>query len=221
MRGVVGQVRTCADPITAGACQLTTCQLGGIATPGPGTDFGAVTVSVGATSMSLTFMGGNYPGVIFPASVTLGVGGIMRFHHEATRGGAPAFDVDATIPGLAVLTSPLPATPDGGATIDTSSDLSVTWSPIPIGQIHFRLYEGATMVGASTSSIACTFDGACGAGSVARVLLSSLKQMTASSTYAGMSPDLNVTNVINGLTILTQSYQSPATTVSDFAVTLQ
>jgi hypothetical protein len=220
--GVVGQVRTCDTPVNAGACQLTTCQLGGIASPGPGGDFGAVTVSVGATSESLTFNGGGYGIVYFPSSITLGAGGIMKFHHDATRGGAPAFDVDATIPGLAVLTSPVPPTEDAGATIDTSRDLSVTWSPIRIGQIHFRLYDDGVAVGAFVSSIACTFDGASGAGVVSSALLSSLKQMsTAASMYAGVSSDLNVTNVVNGLTILTQSYQTPPATVHDFIVSLQ
>jgi hypothetical protein len=52
-------------------------------------------------------------------------GGIMTF-----RGGngtsVPTFDIPATIPGLAVITSPVPTTDGGSAVVDTSQDLSVT-----------------------------------------------------------------------------------------------
>jgi hypothetical protein len=71
-------------------------------------------------------------------------------------------------------------------------------------------------------SIACTFGGADGSGVVPHALLSSMKDMGgANSTYASVGSELTVTTVIDGLTIVTQSYQSSPTAVSSFNVTLE
>ena len=144
------------------------------------------------------------------------------------RGGngaaVPAFDVSATIPGLAVITSPVPATDGGAALIDTSQDLSVTWLPISIGQIQFALNGTApsSVGGGIANSIACTFEGASGSGVVAQALLSSLKQMSGTGpTYGGLSSELEATTVVDGLTIVVQSYQNSPTTGHDFNVALQ
>ena len=57
---------------------------------------------------------------------------------------------------------------------------------------------------------------------VPQALLSSLKEMSgASPTYAGLSSELDATTVVNGLAIVTQSFQNSATTGHDFNVTLQ
>jgi len=145
----------------------------------------------------MTFRGGNAPGV-------------------------PAFDVSATIPGLAVITSPVPTTDGGAAIIDTSRDLLVTWVPISIGQIEFGLSGGSSSIGGVAISVACTFDGASGSGVVPRTLLSTLKEMSGTSpAVAGMSSELEATTVVDGLTIVTQSYQRSPTTGRDFNVTLQ
>ena len=145
----------------------------------------------------------------------------MRFR-GGNLGSVPMFDVSATIPGLPVITSPVPATDGGAALIDTSQDLSVTWLPISIGQINFRLYGGTSSVGGVAISVACTFEGASGAGVVPKTLLSTLKAMSGTSpTYAGLTSELDATTVVDGLTVVTQSYQSSPTTGRDFEVTLQ
>jgi hypothetical protein len=142
------------------------------------------------------------------------------------RGGngidVPLIDVAATIPGLGVITSPVPATKGGAVLVDTSQDLSVTWVPIPIGQIRFKLVGGGTSaVGASTVSIGCTFDGASGSGLVPRALLSSLKAMSGTSpVHGGLRSELDATTVIDGLTVETQSFQSSPTSGTELVVTL-
>jgi hypothetical protein len=134
----------------------------------------------------------------------------------------PKFDVSATIPGVGVITSPVPATDGGAASIDTSQDLSVTWLPITIGQINFRLYGGGTSPGTLAVSVACTFEGASGSGVVPQTLLATLKAMSgASPAYAGLSSELDATDVVDGLNIMMQSLQSSPTAVRDFDVTLQ
>jgi hypothetical protein len=177
--------------------------------------------SVGTTTVPLTYNGIGYGAVYFPSSVTLGAGGTMTFH-----GGngvhVPTFDVSATIPGLAVITSPVPTTDGGAAIIDSSEDLSVTWLPISIGQIHFGLSGGTALPGGVAISVACTFEGGSGSGVVPHKLLASLKEMSGTTpTYAGLSSELDGTTVVDGLTIVTQSYQNVPTAGRDFNVTLQ
>jgi hypothetical protein len=219
----VGPLQTCAAPVDAGGCQLNSCMLGGIASPGGGYgNFGPLSASVGTTTIPLDYSGIGYPTEYFPSSVTLGTGGIMTF-----RGGngtsVPTFDIPATIPGLAVITSPVPMTDGGSAIVDTSQDLSVTWLPISIGQINFELDGGSSEPGGGLAvSIACTFGGADGSGVVPHALLSSMKDMAGpTSTYASVGSELMVTTVIDGLTIVTQSYQSSPTAVRSFNVTLE
>jgi hypothetical protein len=218
----VGQERTCADPLIAGACNLTACQLGGIGSPARGYgNFGRITATVGATTVPITYDGYGYGTVYFPSPTTLGTAGIMTF-----RGGngiqVPRFDVSATIPGLGVLTSPAPTTDGGAPIIDTSEDLSVTWSPITLGQVHFRLTGGEWTIGGVALAVACTFDGASGVGVVSKEILSALKEMSgANATYAGLSSELDVTTFVDGLTIVVQSFQTSPATAHDFSVTLQ
>jgi hypothetical protein len=218
----VGQQRTCTGSLDGGACQLTSCQLGGIGSPGGGYgNFGPMSASVGTTTVPLTYDGTGYGTVYFPSSIVLGTGGTMTFH-GGNGAGVPTFDVSATIPGLAVITSPVPRTDGGAAIIDTSRDLSVTWSPISIGQIQFALNGGSSSTGGVAISVACTFEGASGSGTVPHTILSSLKEMSGTSpTYAGLSSELEATTVVGGLTIVTQSYQNSPTTGRDFNVTLQ
>jgi hypothetical protein len=145
----------------------------------------------------------------------------MTFH-GGNAAGIPTFDVSATIPGLAVITSPVPTTDGGAAIIGTSEDLSVTWLPIAIGQIHFRLDVGDSLPGGIAIAVACTFEGTSGAGVVPHALLSSLKEMSASGpAYAGLSSELDATTAVDGLTITTRSYQNSMTTNRVFNVTLQ
>jgi hypothetical protein len=218
----VGQEETCTGPVNAGACQLTSCQLGGIGSPALGYgNFGPMSASVGTTTVPLSYDGAGYGTVYFPSSTVLGTGGTMTFH-GGNGAGVPTFDVSATIPGLAVITSPVPATDGGAAIIDTSQDLSVTWLPISIGQINFRLNGGASSVGGVAISVACTFAGTSGSGVVPQTLLSELKEMSGTSpTYAGLTSELDATNVVDGFTIVTQSYQNSRATDRDFDVTLQ
>jgi hypothetical protein len=228
----VGPEETCTQPLIADACQLTSCREGGISDLvfGYG-NFGPVSVSVGATTVLLTYSGFGYPTVNFPSSIALGEGGIMEFRGGGSGGGVPAFDVSATIPGLAAMTSPAP-TPDGGsAIIDTSQDLSVTWTPILIGQVYFQLYGviPATSppgvgpgVGQVLVSVDCTFAGTAGTGVVPRGLLSSLKMMSGTSpTYAGLDSGLDVTTVVGGLPIVTRSAQGAPAKGGDITVTLR
>jgi hypothetical protein len=145
----------------------------------------------------------------------------MTFH-GGNGASVPIFDVSAIIPGLAVITSPVPTTDGGAAIIDTSQDLSVTWLPISIGQIQFSLTGGSGSIGGVALSVACTFEGASGSGVVPQTILSSLKEMSGTNpTYAGLSSELEVTTVVDGLTIETQSYQNSPATAHDFNVTLQ
>ena len=217
----VGQQERCSAPVEAGACQLKSCQLGGIGSPAPGYgNFGPISASAGTTTVPLVYNGFGYGTVYFPSPITLGTGGTMRFHGGGGAG-VPAFDVSASIPGLAVITSPVP-TPNGATSIDTSQDLSVTWLPIPIGQIQFRLEEGFVPTNSVAVSIVCTFDGTTGHGVVSQTLLSSLKEMSGTSpTFARLTSELDVTTVVDGLTIVTQSFQNSPTTGRDFSVILQ
>jgi hypothetical protein len=149
------------------------------------------------------------------------MGGTMRFQ-GGNGAGVPTFDVSATIPGLAVITSPVPTTDGGAALIDTSQDLAVTWLPISIGQIQFQLKGGSSSPGGGAISVACTFEGASGAGVVPQAFLSTLKEMSgASPTYAGLRSELDATTVANGLTIVTESFQNSQSNGRDFNVTLQ
>jgi hypothetical protein len=51
---------------------------------------------------------------------------------------------------------------------------------------------------------------------------SSLKEMSGTSpTYGSLSSELDTTTMVDGLTIVTQSYQSSPTTDDAFNVTLQ
>jgi hypothetical protein len=220
----VGPQVTCTGLMQAGACQLTSCQgVGGIGSPvGGHGNFGPISVSVGTTTVSLTYGGFGYGTVYFPPSIALATGGKMTFQGgDGVR--VPRFDVSAIIPGLAVLTSPV-STTDGGATsIDTSRDLTVTWVPISIGKIHFGFSAGDTFLGDRVEiSVACSFEGASGSGVVPQAILSSLKEMSGTKpTYAALTSGLEATTVVDGLTIVTQSYQSSPTTGREFNVTLQ
>ncbi len=219
----VGPQETCADPSVAGACQLTSCLFGGIGSPGRGYgNFGPILASVGSTTMPLSYNGVGYPTVYFPPSVTLGMGGTMRFR-GGDGAGVPTFDVPATIPGLAVMTSPAPPAADASATIiDTSHDLAVTWLPISIGRVSFGLQGGSWPSGDVTISIACTFEGASGAGAVPHQLLSSFKEMSGTNpAYASMGSGLEASTVVDGLTIVLQSSQNPAPPYHDLNVMLQ
>src|SRR5437762_229873 len=83
----------------AGACQLTSCQIGGIGSPSAGYgNFGPMSASVGLTTVPITYTGFGYPTVYFPASITLGTGGIMKFH-GGNGASVPVFDISATVPG--------------------------------------------------------------------------------------------------------------------------
>ena len=217
----VGQERTCSAPVEAGACQLTSCQLGGIGSPAPGYgNFGPIAASIGTTTVPLVYGGFGYPTVGFPAPIALGTGGTMRFRGGGGNG-VPAFDVSASIPGLAVITSPIPTT-NGATSIDTSQDLSVTWLPIPIGQIQFLFEEGFLPANSVSVSVVCKFDGTTGHGVVSKTLLSSLKEMSgANPTFARLTSGLEATTVVDGLTIVTQSSQNSPTTGRDFSVILE
>jgi hypothetical protein len=219
----VGLQQTCSPTVNAGACRLTSCTQGGIGSPGGGYgNFGPMSASVGTTSVPITYNGTGYPTVYFPPAVTLGTGGTMTFH-GGNGGSVPTFDVPATIPGLAVITSPVPTEDGGSATIDTSQDLSVTWLPIAIGQINFELDGGPSgEPGGLAISIACTFGGDAGSGVIPRALLASMKTMAGSSpTYASVSSVLTATTVVDGLNIVTQSFQSSPTAIRSFNVTLE
>jgi hypothetical protein len=214
-------------PVDAGACQLTSGPSGPGGTiidplPEYG-DFGPIAVSVGTATEPLTYDGYGYSTVDFPSSVTLGTGGIMTFH-GGNGTSVPTFDISATIPGLAVITSPVPMTDGGAAIIDTSQDLTVTWMPIPIGQITFELDNGgsASLGGGLDVSVTCTFGGAAGSGVVPHTLLALIKEMSdAGPMSAGVSSGLEATTVVDGLTIVTQSYQFSPTTSRYVNVTLQ
>ena len=221
----VGQVQTCVAPVNADACQLLYCQLGGVGDPTPGyDDFGPLSATIGTTTVPITYNGFGYGTVYFPPSITLATGGTMTFRGGG-GGGVPMFDVSATIPGLPVLTSPVAgATDGGGPIIDTSRDLTVTWLPISIGQIHFGLSGGdaSDNPGGTAVTITCTFDGSSGSGVVSQSLLSSLKGASGTSpTYAVLTSELDATMVVEGLTIETQSFQESPTTGRTFGVTLE
>lgn len=218
----VGPQQTCAPALDAGDCKLTSCQVGGIASPGAEDyyNFGPMSASVGTTTVAVSWGGKGYPTVYFPASTTLGAGGSMTFRGGGGSG-VPRFDVSATIPGLASVTSPV-LVAGGAAMVDTSRDLSVTWLPISIGQVHFGLYGGWPGAGTVAFSVECTFEGASGSGVVSRTLLSSMKEMAGEDpTYANWSSEFDATTVVGGLTIVTQSYQNPATGNQSFDVKLQ
>lgn len=218
----VGQQPTCAAPMNAGACQLTSCQeFGAVGDPAAGYDnFGPISATAGTTTVALEYMGFGYPSVDFPASVALETGAAMRFH-GGDGVSAPVFDVTVTIPGLAVLTSPV----TGGnatASVNASQDLSVTWVPISIGQIDFEITGALPTGGDTVLSILCTFDGASGSGIVPQGLLSALKAMAGTYPLTGrLTSELDGTTLVGGFTIETIGYQISPTTGQAFNVTLQ
>jgi len=177
---------------------------------------------VGATTVLLTYLGDGYGTTYFPDSVTLGTGGIMTFH-GGNAADVPEFSVSTAIPGLAVLESPLPATDGASVLIDTSEDLPVSWVPISIGQIQFRIDgHGLFKIGEPISTLVCTFEGTAGTGVISRSLLSTLKENSpAGSASAGIGSELETTTVIDGLTITTVSTQSPTTPKQYVHVTLE
>ena len=218
----VGEEQTCAPPVSAGACQLLSCQLGGIGDPGGGYgNYGTISATADGTTEPIAYNGIGYPSVYFPSSVTLNEGDTMTFK-GGNGGSIPSFDVTATIPGRGVITSPVPTTDGGTAAIDTSKDLAVSWQPISIGQIHFSFSGGGEAPGSVAVSVNCTFPGASGSGVVPQALLSSLKEMSSgASVYAGLSSELDVTTVVNGLTVVTQSFQNSAADSQSFNVKLE
>ena len=176
---------------------------------------------MGTTTVPLIYNGIGYGTVYFPSSITLGTGGSMTFHGIGGAG-FPGFDVSATIPGIAVITSPVPMADGGASIIDASQDMSVTWLPISIGQVRFQLDAGTWRPGGVTIRVACAFDGASGSGVVPHLLLSSLKEMAvAEPIYARLSSRLETTTLIDGLTIVTRSYQHSPTANRAFNVTLR
>jgi hypothetical protein len=221
----VGPQDTCAAPLVAGACQLTSCQSAGVGSPAAGYgNFGPIAVTVGTTTVPLTYDLTGYPAVALPAPAALGTGGTMRF-----RGGdglsVPTFDVSATIPGLGVMSSPNPASEGVAAILDSSQDLPVTWTPISIGQIKFRL-DGEVITTDSDvmNSIHCTFDGAPGSAVVPQTLLAAMTAMRGpveEPVYAALISELDATTVVDGLTIVTHSFQTTADPAGGFPVTLR
>lgn len=219
----VDQASACAAPLNDGACRLTACTVGGIGLPARGYgDFGSISASVGAATETLTYNEFGYVPDYFPEQVTLGTGGIMTFHGGNAMG-VPEFSVSATIPALAVLSSPSPTADGAAVLIDTSKDLSVSWSPISIGQIRFHLNSVKDQVGGTALALECTFEGAAGAGVVSHTLLSSLKKELSptASIDAGLDSKLETTTVVDGLTITTLGHQQAATPSHDFSVTLE
>jgi len=218
----VGPEETCGAPVVSGACQLTSCQSGGIGSPASGYgDFGPISATVGTTTIPIDYSGIGYPTEYFPAGVTLGEGGIMTFR-GGNGGSVPSFDVPLTIPGLAVIMSPVPDVDGGSASIDTSHDLTVTWVPISIGQIEYSLSTNVLAPNHLDVTIACAFDGSSGSGVVPQALLASMKTAAAGDTvYASMQSELQTTTVVGDLTIETQSFQSTTNDSDDYVVTLE
>jgi len=219
LEGGVGPQETCGHPLKAGACQFTSCQLGGIADPVPGVgNLGSISASVGSTTVAVAYNGFGYGTVDFPSSIALGSGGTMTFQGAD---GPREFNVTATIPGLAVLTNPDTSKNGGDAIIDASEDLTVTWVPISIGQIEFEL-DGPLSSSNVATSLTCTFEGSSGSGVVSRTLLSSMKEMSGKHSVSGhVSSQLVATSVLDNLTIVAQSFQQDTTTERGFSVTLQ
>jgi hypothetical protein len=216
----VGPEQTCTAPLNAGACQLTTCQNGGIGSPTSGYgNLGPIFASVGTTTLLFVYDFKAYTGVGFPSPIALGMGDSMAFH-GGNGDDVPKFDVSAIIPGLAVMTSPVVTTDGGAAIIDTSRDLSVTWSPIAIGEVHFQL-EGGDSLGGLSISVTCQFAGDSGSGVVSREFLASLQEMSGGHpTYAAFDSELDAVQVVDGLTIETWSYPTSSAYTS-FNVTFQ
>ena len=218
----VGPQQTCTSPMTVGACQFVSCQPGGIGDPAFGYgNYGPMSASVGGTTVPMPYADQGYPTIGFPSSVALTTGGMMKFHGD---GGTtiPAFDVTATIPGLGVITSPVPATAGGTTVIDSTQDLTVTWMPISAGVIQFQL-TASDSSGELAASLSCTFDGAAGTGVVAQALLSSLKADDRMNPLSGnLSSALDATHLVDGFAIVTQSFQQGSSpSFGQFAVTLQ
>lgn len=216
----VAPVVTCTSLLSAGACQLTSCELGGSGNggPGPPSNLGPVFATIGTTTLPVTYTGLSYGTAQFPQSVTLGTGDTVRFQGEDATG-VPAFDVSVTVPGLAVITSPVQPSSGSDAIVSTSQDLSVTWLPISIGQVHFQME--APLGGGGITAL-CTFQGASGVGAVPQMLLSSMKEMAgAGAVSAALTSELDATIVVDGLTIITQSYQTSKTVSSYFSVKLE
>ncbi|MFT3843059.1 MAG: hypothetical protein QM723_39080 [Myxococcaceae bacterium] len=217
-----GTEKTCDPPIDAGSCQLTSCKLGGIGSPAFGFgDDGPISVTAGKETVSLTYSGKGYPTVYFPSSVTLGTGGTMRFRGGGS-GGIPSFDVTATIPGVGALSAPVAAADGGVTSIDTTQDLVLNWASIPAGQMHLYWSGDYGGPGSTLVSLTCTFDGSTGSGVVPQALLSSMAQMTDGGTqYLSLGSELDVTTVVDGLTITTQSYQATDPPQRDLSVVLR
>ena len=107
----VGQHQTCTGPLDAGACQLTSCTVGGVGSPNARVrQFRPIPASVGTTTELLTYNFVGYRVLIFPSSITLGTWRHDDVPRRETGPASPSSMFPQQFRGLAVIASPVPTT---------------------------------------------------------------------------------------------------------------
>jgi hypothetical protein len=140
---------------------------------------GTIRVSTPSFASALAYVGdsprGDYPNsVIVPRPQGLSAGSIVDFQGQGGPD-VPPFKVSVTVPAFGRLITPAD-TLDAPPTIDTTTDLNVTWEPIPVGEAVFAIAVEAL------DTLYCYFDGASGSGVVPQSALATLKALSPSGS---------------------------------------
>jgi hypothetical protein len=143
---------------------------------------GQINVSGGMVDLMITpGMDGTYPpatgtGLVYSGGETLNV--------TAAGDEVPAFAQSVTAPNTVTVSSPSVAA--GTIAIDRAMDLAVTWTDGAAGEVIVRLtgFEMPMSGGTRSVSLACTFDGAGGTGTVPASALGNLPGGGASGSFS-------------------------------------
>jgi hypothetical protein len=138
-------------------------------------DAGLINANVisGGDSTFLPYEGvsptGTYPTATFAAASDSDPGTAIDFSGLGAID-VPPFDVEVTMPDAATLVSPVIST---STILDTSADLTLTWSPVAEGDAIFGLAPSNST--GTTPTLLCFFDGATGSAVVPRADLAQIK----------------------------------------------
>jgi hypothetical protein len=156
-----------------GTCVVVTCFDGGDAPLSDDAGLINAMVTPSGDGTLLPYDGASPTGMYPTATFMLASDGDPGTEFDFVGRGAvdvPAFDVDVTMPDAATLLSPVVQV---STTIDTSTDLSVTWGGISSGDAVFALAPEASTN--TSPTLICFFDGSTGHGVVPRADLAQIK----------------------------------------------
>lgn len=154
-----------------GACTLYICDISGtLPNNGPLPTAGSIKVSSSKTSVTIApGADGSYAS---KSGQTLFWTGSDTVHVEASGAQIPAFSASTPAPSQLAITAP-PMGPMVTITVDTSKDLTFTWTGTSAGQLNVGVY-GHDDVTHIAGSLNCELDPAAGQGSMPASLLSKI-----------------------------------------------